>query len=89
MDSLEGFVSYDYLVRDILRQRGVEVDEVSWRDPHAIWDHIQARRDSISVGLISNRVLSSLMCWPESTQPREPSESAQGRAMECGENLST
>ncbi len=38
MDSLEGFVSYDYLVRDILQQRGVRVDEVSWRDPHADWD---------------------------------------------------
>lgn len=38
MDSLEGFVSYDYLVRDILRQRGVEVDEVSWRNPQADWD---------------------------------------------------
>ena len=38
MDSLEGFVSYDYLVRVILQQRGVRVDEVSWRDPHADWD---------------------------------------------------
>jgi hypothetical protein len=38
MDSLEGFVSYDYLVRDILQQRGVRVDEVSWRDPHADWN---------------------------------------------------
>jgi hypothetical protein len=28
MDSLEGFVSYDYLVRDILQQRGLHVDEV-------------------------------------------------------------
>ncbi|MFO0999488.1 MAG: hypothetical protein U0936_04070 [Planctomycetaceae bacterium] len=38
MDSLEGFVSYDYLVRDILQQRGVRVDEVSWRNPQADWD---------------------------------------------------
>lgn len=38
MDSLEGFVSYDYLVRDILHQRGIRVDEVSWRDHHADWD---------------------------------------------------
>lgn len=38
MDSLEGFVSYDYLVRDILRQRGLRVDEISWRDPNADWD---------------------------------------------------
>jgi hypothetical protein len=38
MDSLEGFVSYDYLVRDILRQRSLHVDEVSWRDPNANWD---------------------------------------------------
>ena len=38
MDSLEGFVSYDYLVRDILQQRGLRVDEVSWRDPQADWD---------------------------------------------------
>ena len=38
MDSLEGFVSYDYLVRDILRQRGLRVDEVSWKNPHADWD---------------------------------------------------
>jgi glutathione synthase/RimK-type ligase-like ATP-grasp enzyme len=38
MDSLDGFVSYDYLVRDILRQRGLRVDEVSWKNPHADWD---------------------------------------------------
>jgi hypothetical protein len=38
MDSLEGFVSYDYLVRDILRQRNLQVDEVSWRDPNANWN---------------------------------------------------
>ena len=38
MDSLDGFFSYDYLVRDILQQRGVHVDEVSWRDPNADWD---------------------------------------------------
>ena len=38
MDSLEGFVSYDYLVRDILQRRGLCVDEVSWRDPHVDWD---------------------------------------------------
>lgn len=41
MDSLEGFVSYDYLVRDILQQRGLRVDEVSWRDPHANWDQYE------------------------------------------------
>jgi hypothetical protein len=38
MDSLDGFFSYDYLVRDILQQRGVRVDEISWRDPNANWD---------------------------------------------------
>ena len=41
MDSLEGFVSYDYLVRDILQQRGLRVDEVSWRDPRADWDQYE------------------------------------------------
>jgi glutathione synthase/RimK-type ligase-like ATP-grasp enzyme len=41
MDSLEGFVSYDYLVRDILQQRGLRVDEISWRDPRADWDQYE------------------------------------------------
>ena len=38
MDSLDGFVSYDGLVRDILFQRNIRVDEISWRTPDALWD---------------------------------------------------
>lgn len=39
MDSLDGFVSYDGLVRDILRERSFRVDEISWRAADAHWDH--------------------------------------------------
>ena len=39
MDSLEGFVSYDGLVRDILNDRNIQVDEVSWRTPNVHWEH--------------------------------------------------
>ena len=38
MDSLDGFVSYDGLVRDILRERSFRVDEISWRAADAHWD---------------------------------------------------
>jgi glutathione synthase/RimK-type ligase-like ATP-grasp enzyme len=38
MDSLQGFVSYDGLVRDILIQRKIGVDEISWRNPDAHWE---------------------------------------------------
>ena len=39
MDSLDGFVSYDGLVRDILRERSFRVDEISWRAADAHRDH--------------------------------------------------
>jgi glutathione synthase/RimK-type ligase-like ATP-grasp enzyme len=38
MDSLQGFVAYDSLVRDILLQRGILVDEVSWRARNIDWN---------------------------------------------------
>lgn len=38
MDSLEGFVAYDNLVRDILQQRGIAVDDVSWRAIDVDWN---------------------------------------------------
>jgi len=38
MDDLSGFVSYDSLVIDILQQRGVTVEEVSWRAPSVDWN---------------------------------------------------
>ena len=37
MDSLDGFVAYDNLVRDILQQRGIAVDEISWRANDVDW----------------------------------------------------
>jgi len=41
MDSLDGFVSYDGLVRDILASRTVQVDEVSWRANNINWDQYE------------------------------------------------
>ena len=38
MDDLSGFVSYDSLVNDILQQRGITVEEVSWRAPSVDWN---------------------------------------------------
>lgn len=38
MDSLEGFVSYDSLVRDLLVQRHILVDEIPWRARDVNWD---------------------------------------------------
>lgn len=38
MDSLDGFVAYDGLVREILQDRNITVDEVSWRAVHVNWD---------------------------------------------------
>ena len=38
MDSLEQFVCYDYLVRDVLIQNGVDVQEVSWRCTSVDWN---------------------------------------------------
>ncbi len=37
MDSLNGFVAYDGLVREILQQRGIVVEEVSWRAVNMDW----------------------------------------------------
>lgn len=37
MDSLDGFVCYDSLVSDILEQRGISVDLVSWRARSVRW----------------------------------------------------
>lgn len=37
MDSLDGFVSYDALVADILAARGIIVENVSWRSSTANW----------------------------------------------------
>ncbi len=42
MDSLEGFVCYDHLVRDVLVRRNIAVDDVSWRDQSACWDEFDA-----------------------------------------------
>lgn len=38
MDSLDGFISYDSLVADILADRGIIVENVSWRSSTANWD---------------------------------------------------
>ncbi len=38
MDDLSGFVSYDSLVIELLRQRGIAVEEVSWRAPSVGWN---------------------------------------------------
>ena len=38
MDSLDGFVSYDALVADILATRGIIVENVSWRSSSTNWD---------------------------------------------------
>ena len=38
MDSLDGFVCYDNLVSNILEQRGVGVDVVSWRSADVRWN---------------------------------------------------
>ena len=38
MDSLDGFISYDNLVADILADRGIIVENVSWRSSTANWD---------------------------------------------------
>ena len=38
MDSLDDFVSYDALVADCLKARGVKVDNVSWRSRTVKWD---------------------------------------------------
>ena len=38
MDDLSGFVSYDSLVIDILQQRGITVEEVSWRANTVDWN---------------------------------------------------
>lgn len=38
MDSLQDFVAYDHLVVDRLKGSGVQVDEISWRCPTALWD---------------------------------------------------
>lgn len=38
MDSLEQFVCYDYLVREVLIQRGIDVQEVPWRNPSVDWN---------------------------------------------------
>jgi glutathione synthase/RimK-type ligase-like ATP-grasp enzyme len=37
MDSLEGFCCYDSLTSELLQQRGITVDLVSWRDSSARW----------------------------------------------------
>jgi len=41
MDSLDGFVSYDGLVRDILASRAIQVDEISWRAVNVEWDQFE------------------------------------------------
>lgn len=38
MDSLEQFVCYDYLVREVLIQRGIDVQEVPWRRASVDWN---------------------------------------------------
>ena len=38
MDDLSGFVSCDSLVIDVLQQRGIAVEEVSWRAPSVDWN---------------------------------------------------
>ncbi len=38
MDSLDGFVSYDALVANILAARGIIVENVSWRSSKTNWD---------------------------------------------------
>ncbi|MFN9717251.1 MAG: hypothetical protein ACK58L_01065, partial [Planctomycetota bacterium] len=42
MDTLEDFVCYDRLVIDVLKARGTEVNEVSWRNRRADWGQYAA-----------------------------------------------
>lgn len=42
MDTLEGFMAYDYLLKDPLGERGWEVKEISWRNREADWNRYEA-----------------------------------------------
>ncbi|OGU77886.1 MAG: hypothetical protein A2V93_02720 [Ignavibacteria bacterium RBG_16_34_14] len=42
MDNLDGFVCYDHLTFEPLRNLGWQAEEISWRNPHIEWDRYDA-----------------------------------------------